>query len=292
MTENVISAELAYAEEEIQKIYKSPKKYQVEIPAKIKKQAGLYARGFDTAWTIKKFTTIYLKYSFVRTTVNIWKKKCNDGDWTVVKRIGRLNLLDSGMLKKAKDTALGTRMAGRVINRCQVISIATGVVRANNPNILKEYGGDLVLNDKWARAVLEKPTWSKRKGTTGKVDQITSPVFSRRKIHFSEKHISIGFWTRYLPIFDHWHRSNSHVGKYTFSFKGTKNIPIKGVDDKCQKTAAFAVSCTGKCLSIQLIMQRKPNEVYPSILFDLLFRLRSQKIIGQTQRNMSNFLNK
>ena len=148
MTENVIPAELAYAEEEIQKIYKSPKKYQVEIPAKIKKEVGLYARGFDTAWTIKKLTTKYLKYSFVRIPVNNWKKKCDDGDWTVVKRIGRLNLLDSGMLKKAKGTAIGTRMSGRVINRCQVISIATGVVRANNPNISKEYGDNLVLNDK------------------------------------------------------------------------------------------------------------------------------------------------
>ena len=48
--------------------------------------------------------------------------------------------------------------------------MATGVVRANNPNLSKEYGGDLVVTDKWARGVLEKPTWSKRKGTTGKVD--------------------------------------------------------------------------------------------------------------------------
>ena len=60
------------------------------------------------------------------------------------------------MLKKFKDIALGTRMAGRVINRRQLISIATGVVRANNSNLLKEYGGNLVLTDKWARGVLEK----------------------------------------------------------------------------------------------------------------------------------------
>ena len=40
----------------------------------------------------------------------------------------------------------------------------------NNPNLLKEYGGDPVLADKWARGVLEKLTWSKRKGTIGKVD--------------------------------------------------------------------------------------------------------------------------
>ena len=70
---------------------------------------------------------------------------CNDGDWTIIKRIGRPNLLDSGMLKKVKDIALGTRMAGGVINRRQLISI---MVRANNPNLLKEYGGDLVVTDK------------------------------------------------------------------------------------------------------------------------------------------------
>ena len=38
VTENVTSAELAYAEEEMQKTYERPKKNQVEIPAKIKGQ--------------------------------------------------------------------------------------------------------------------------------------------------------------------------------------------------------------------------------------------------------------
>ena len=69
--------------------------------------------------------------------MNSRKKKDNDGDWTVFKRIGRPNLLDSGMLKKIKDIALGTRMAEGVISKRQLISIATGVVRANNPNLLK-----------------------------------------------------------------------------------------------------------------------------------------------------------
>ena len=36
VAENVTSVELAYAEEEMQKTYERPKKYQVEIPAKIK----------------------------------------------------------------------------------------------------------------------------------------------------------------------------------------------------------------------------------------------------------------
>ena len=55
------------------------------------------------------------------------------------------------MLKKAKDIVFGTRMAGGTINKRLLISIATGVVRANNPNPLKEYGGELVLTDKQAK---------------------------------------------------------------------------------------------------------------------------------------------
>ena len=81
----------------------------------------------------------------------------------------------SGMLKKVKDIALETRMAGGVINRRQHTSIATRVVRAINLNLLKEYGGDLVLIDKWAIGILERLTWSKRKVTTGKIDP--SPSF-------------------------------------------------------------------------------------------------------------------
>ena len=73
VTENVTSAELAYAEGEIQKTYERKKKYQVEIPAKIKK-VDLYARDFGAASTIKKFTNKYPKYFFVRATVNNWKK--------------------------------------------------------------------------------------------------------------------------------------------------------------------------------------------------------------------------
>ena len=77
-------------------------KRQVEISAKIKKDVDLHATDFGNASAIKKFTTKCPKYSFIRTTFNTWKKKCNDGDWTVIKRIGRHNLLISTILKKVK----------------------------------------------------------------------------------------------------------------------------------------------------------------------------------------------
>ena len=56
-------------------------------------------------------------------------------------------------------------------------------------------------------------------------------------------------------------------GKYTFSFKGAKNVPIKGVDDKRQIIATFAVSLTGTFLQIQLIFRVKTKRTLPCMLY-------------------------
>ena len=45
--------------------------------------------------------------------------------------------------------------------------------------------------------------------------------------------------------------------KYTFSVKGVKTVPIKGIDDKRQITATFAVSMSGEFLPIQVIYEGK-----------------------------------
>ena len=84
-------------------------------------------------------------------------------------------MLDETLLKKVKNISFGTRATGGVINREQILNIAKGVVRANNRNALKEFGGTLDLTDRWARDVLKQLIWSQRSGTTGKVDP--SPQF-------------------------------------------------------------------------------------------------------------------
>ena len=55
--------------------------------------------------------------------------------------------------------------------------------------------------------------------------------------------------------------------KYTFTFKGVNNIPIKDVDDKRQITATFAVSCTGELQPIQLIYAGKTERSLPKHSF-------------------------
>ena len=58
-----------------------------------------------------------------------------------------------------------------------------------------------------------------------------------------------------------------NTDKYTFSFKVAKNIPIKGMDDKHQITATFAVSCTGEFFPIQLICTGKTERSLPKYSF-------------------------
>ena len=107
---------------------------------------------------LKRFSAKYNKYNFNQTTVNSGKTKFKDTSTGNIsfKKAGRPNLLNDNLIKKVKDIAIGTRAAGGAINRKQIINITKGVVRAKNPNDLKEFDGTLELTDRWARHVLTK----------------------------------------------------------------------------------------------------------------------------------------
>ena len=56
-----------------------------------------------------------------------------------------------------------------------------------------------------------------------------------------------------------------------FSFRDTKNVPIKGVDDKKQITGAFAVTFKGKFLPIQLTHSGKSSHLLSTHKFPASF---------------------
>ena len=184
-TKEITNAELSFAANEIDKSHGIRiEKYQKEIPEKVKREVGNHALTFGALSAIKKCSVKYPKFRFIRTSVNNWKNKCKTGgDTFVFKKVGRPNLLDDNLIRKVKDIAIGTRQAGGVINRRQIVNIPKGVVRANNPDILTEFGGTVELINRWARSILSDLNWSKRKGTTGKIE--TSLQFLAEEKFFS-----------------------------------------------------------------------------------------------------------
>ena len=194
-------------------------------------------------------------------------------------------MLEETLLKKVKDIAIGTRAAGGVTNRKQILNIAMGVVRANNPNALTEFDGILDLTDGRARDVLKQLKWSKHKGTTSKVDP--SPQFLAEEKFTFQRTISTAILENEIsaPFFvnlDQAPLSYVSPGKFAFSFKGAKNVPIIGVDDKRQITATFAISLTGKFFSIQLIYKGKTKRSVPKFKFPSTFSL------SYTENRLSN----
>ena len=61
-------------------------------------------------------------------------------------------------------------MAGGVISRKMFNAIGTGIIKANCPSKLKDFGCHIALTEGWARGVLKSMEWSKRKATTGKIE--------------------------------------------------------------------------------------------------------------------------
>ena len=170
-TSEVTNAELAFVSQEFDKSAGRPKNYQKNIPENVRKEVGKYAFIHGTSSAIKRFSSKYPKYSFIWTSVNNWKNKFKGGrDNVVLKNLGRPNILNDCLIRKVKDVAIGTQWASGTINRRQIINIGKGVVRENNPDILEEFGGILKLTVKWARGILNQLNWSKRKGTTRKVE--------------------------------------------------------------------------------------------------------------------------
>ena len=263
------------------KVAKSTGKYS-NVPSKIKEEIGRYALIHGTKSAIDRFSKVYTKYSLKRTTINGWKESCkknkNDQPIAAIQRKGRPNLVDDEILKKIKDIIVGSRLAGTAISRKMMIAIATRVIKANDPNILREFGGSLELTEGLARSVLKSMDWVKRKGTTGTVEPCNT-FLVEKKFTF-QRAIAKAVSDHDIPMelvlnLDQAPLSYVSPGKYTFDLKGSKTVPIKGVDDKRQITVAFTVTASGSFLLIQIIYSAKTKLSLPKFdvpkCFDVTF---------------------
>ena len=108
---------------------------------------------------MERFGKKYPKYTFIRTSVNKWKKKIEkDKKYDNAinhRRKGRPNILDDEFLVKVKDVVTGVLIAGGVISSKMVTAIGTGVIKANCPSKLKDFGGRIALTEGWARGILK-----------------------------------------------------------------------------------------------------------------------------------------
>ena len=103
---------MSMAEEEMRISVLEKNEYQKNVPDKIKQDVGKYAMIHGTKLAITKFSKIYPKYTFRRTTINSWKRKVRirrNQDLPIFSKVGRPNLLDETLLQNVKARIVGTR---------------------------------------------------------------------------------------------------------------------------------------------------------------------------------------
>jgi len=256
-------------------IGKNRKRLLPNPTAEVKLKAARYAIDQDSPTAaLKKFRVEYPDYSFSRQSISRWSillQKAIKAGSTVSERIfpehvGRPYVLDERLMRFVKDLIVGSREAGAVILRNDVINIGNGVIMAEQPNILVENGGHVKLTDKWARNVLFTLGYSKRRQTTSK-RQICDMLYEEVKLQFQIE-ISILVKEHSIPPgliinFDQTPLSFVSNGKYTFASRGAKSVPIANADDKRAITGTFGCTADGKFLGIQLIYTGKTPRCLP-----------------------------
>ena len=107
-------AELHTISEEVKSSVQPRRHYNTSVPERIRNEVGEYALINGTKSALEKFNTKYPQYTFLRTSVNNWKKKIeNDKKQnivTVIAKKGRPNLLDDETLAKVRDGITGIRL--------------------------------------------------------------------------------------------------------------------------------------------------------------------------------------
>ena len=113
----------------------------MNIPSRIRTEVGKYALCYGTQVPRKCFSSKYPQHEFKCSTVNNWKEnitkdpKSRVGQFT---KVGRPNKVNDEVMLKIREMIIAICLAGAIISRNLVISIGTGVLKANNANSLSE----------------------------------------------------------------------------------------------------------------------------------------------------------
>ena len=147
------------------------------------------------------------------------------------------------------------------------MAVAEGVLLSKDPSKLSSNGGEIVITKSWAKSILRRMGYRKRKGTNAK--KISVSHFEEVKEHFLAD-IKAEVLMNDIPdeLIIKWDQTPLHIiptGNWTMNKAGVKIIPIANLDDKRQITAVLAITMNGTYLAPQLIYQGKTERCHPRL---------------------------
>ena len=182
------------------------------------------------------------------------------------KKRGRPFLLGEKIDSEVQTIIRSMRDNGAVVNTSIAFATATGVVNKREKSLLKQNGGSLELTKNWAKSILYRMGFVKRRGNTKA--KVTVEHFEALKSQFLFN-IKATVEMQEIPPepIINWDQTGIKivpVSSWTMKKRGAKRVEIAGVDDKRQITAVFATTLIGEFLPFQLIYKGTTRACLPA----------------------------
>ena len=185
------------------------------------------------------------------------------------KKRGRPPLLGEKLDKYLQEVIIEMHSRGTPIGSTIVVAVARGILLKHNKAMLEDFGGPLKLNHHWAKQVLRRMGFSKRRANSKAT--VLSLDFDCIKKHFLidiEAVVSLEEIPYQLVL--NWDQTALKLApssNWTMEKCGTKCVEIASVDDKRQITAVFAGTLSGDFLPMQLIVTGTTKRCFPKVNF-------------------------
>ena len=247
--------------------------YSVELWAKVAK----YTCEFGNKAAVNKYST-ELGYTVSEATVRNFKraylerlKSTPDPDTITslpTAAHGR-PLLIGRFGDDVYDYITRLRQSGGVVNSTILIAAAKGIITHKNSSHLKEYGGSVELEKKWAESFLLQRGFVRRKAT--KAARKLPPDYGTiKEVFLTRIHDEVTSNTIPPQLIVNWDQTGVKlvpVSSWTMEKEGTKQVAVVGKDDKREITALLAARASGNLLPPQLIYQGNTTSCHPKVTF-------------------------
>ncbi len=243
-------------------------------------EIGKYASKHGVAKAVRQFNNKDVKES----TVRDWKK-LYDTEFKKMSKFasiedvrveslpektrGRPPLLGEKLDKYLKEIIIAMRSRGTAIGSVIVIAIARGILLKHDKRMLEEFGGSITLTKSWAKNVMRRMGFSKRRANSkAKILPHDFDVVKEQYLIDIKSVVSMEEIPHQLII--NWDQTPLKIApssNWTMEKRGTKRVEISAVDDKRQITGVFGCTLAGDFLPIQLIFTGTTKKCLPKVDF-------------------------
>ena len=180
-------------------------------------------------------------------------------------------------------------MCGGIVNTAVVVAAARAFLLEKNKSALVEYGGYINITPAYAKSLLKRMNFVKRKGssaykiTPAEFEAVQRAFLAQVKTKVTDSNIPCNL------VFN-WDQTALQLvpsSEWTMELAGSGRVPIAGSENKKEITALLTVSATGAVLPPQLLYEGKTKRCHPPFNYPSEWEVRhTQSLVQQGNHSL------